>query len=105
VGCSHAGDAAGERPVERVSEGSADYTEDRMTLEVIAKAVPPEMLGSIANKPSAKVAWESIILRNVGVDRVQKVKAGSLKHELDTLTFHDRESVDDFGARIIRISN
>jgi hypothetical protein len=38
-----------------VSEGAPDYTEDRMALEVIAKAVPPEMLGSIASKLSAKV--------------------------------------------------
>jgi hypothetical protein len=38
-----------------VSEGASDYTEDRMALEVIAKAVPPEMLRSIASKLSAKV--------------------------------------------------
>jgi hypothetical protein len=38
-----------------VSEGASDYTEDRMALEVIAKAVPPKMLRSIASKLSAKV--------------------------------------------------
>jgi hypothetical protein len=51
-----------------VSDGTTDFMEDRMALEVIAKAVPLEMLGSIASKPSARVAWESLILRNVGVD-------------------------------------
>jgi hypothetical protein len=51
-----------------VSDGTTDFMEDRMALEVIAKAVPPEMLGSIASKPSARAAWESLILRNVGVD-------------------------------------
>jgi hypothetical protein len=56
-----------------------DYTEDRMALEVITKAVPPELLGSTASKTSIKEVWDAIILRNVGVDRVRKVKASSLK--------------------------
>jgi hypothetical protein len=33
--------------------GMADFTEDRLALEVIAKVVPPELMGSIASKPSA----------------------------------------------------
>jgi hypothetical protein len=49
--------------------------------------------------------WQAIILRNVGVDRVRKAKANSLKHEFDSLTFNDVESVDDFGVRISRIIN
>jgi hypothetical protein len=88
-----------------VKEGSEDYTEDPMALEVIAKAVPPEMLGSIMSKPTMKVAWESITLRNVGVDRVWKAKASSVKREFDALTFLDSESVDDFGTCIEQITN
>jgi hypothetical protein len=37
-----------------VSEGTSDYTEDRMALKVISKAVPVEMMGSIASKPTSK---------------------------------------------------
>jgi hypothetical protein len=88
-----------------VTEGESDYTEDRMALEVIAKAVTPELMGLIASKPSVKAAWEAIILRNVGVDRVRKAKASTLKREFDSLTFLDGESIDDFGARIGRITN
>jgi hypothetical protein len=87
------------------TEGGIEYTEDRMALEVIAKAVPPEMLGSIVNKTLVKAVWDSIILRNVGVDRVCKSKVNLLKHEFDSITFHDGESVDDFGACIGRIAN
>jgi hypothetical protein len=36
--------------------GTMDFTEDRLALEVIAKAVPPELMGSIASKPSAMAA-------------------------------------------------
>jgi hypothetical protein len=88
-----------------VIEGTSDYTEDRLALEVISKAVPAELMGTMASKPSAKAAWESIILRNVGVDRVRKAKASTLKREFDSLAFLDGESVDDFGARIGRIMN
>jgi hypothetical protein len=85
--------------------GTMDYTEDRLALEVIAKALPPELMGSIASKPSAMAAWESLVLRNVGVDRVRKVKVSTLKREFDSLTFEVGESIDDFSTRFSRITN
>jgi hypothetical protein len=85
--------------------GMMDYTEDRLALEVIAKAVPPELMGSIASKPSEKAAWESLVMRNVGVDRVCKAKASTLKREFNSLTFEAGESIDDFGTRLSRITN
>jgi regulation of enolase protein 1 (concanavalin A-like superfamily) len=83
-----------------MSEGTSDYTEDRMAPEVISKAVPVGMMSSIASKASTKVVWESITLRNVGVDRVHMVKARSIKHEFDSLMFDNDELVDDFGTCI-----
>jgi ribosomal protein L15 len=88
-----------------VSEGTSDYTEDRMALEVISKSVPVLMMGSIVSKSMAKAAWEAITLCNVGGDQVHKAKASSLKREFDSLMFNDGESMDDFGARIGWISN
>jgi hypothetical protein len=49
-----------------VSEGTSDYMEERMALEVIAKAVPLELLGLIVSKVSAKEAWDAIILPSSG---------------------------------------
>jgi hypothetical protein len=88
-----------------MSEGTSDYTEDRMAPEVISKAVPVGMMSSIASKASTKVVWESITLRNVGVDRVHMVKARSIKHEFDSLMFNNDELVDDFGTCIGQIMN
>jgi uncharacterized membrane protein YgcG len=85
--------------------GTTDFTEDRLALEVITKAVPPELMGSIASKPSALAAWESLVLRNVGVDRVRKAKASTLKREFDSLTFEAGESIDDFSTRLSQITN
>jgi hypothetical protein len=88
-----------------VSVRTTDYTKDRMALEVISKAVLVEMMGPITSKLTAKASWESIKLHNVGVDRVRKVKASTLKRELDSLMFLDRESIVEFGARLGRITN
>jgi uncharacterized membrane protein YgcG len=85
--------------------GTTDFTVDRLALEVIAKVVPPELMGSIVSKPSAMAAWESLVLRNVGVDRVHRAKASTLKREFDSLTFETGESIDDFGTRLSRITN
>lgn len=42
-----------------VSLGTNDLLEERMALEVIFMAVPPEMLGTMENKANAKIAWEA----------------------------------------------
>jgi hypothetical protein len=65
----------------------------------------PELMGSIVSKPSVMAAWESLVLRNVGVDRVRKVKVSTLKREFDSLTFEAGESIDDFGMRLSRITS
>jgi hypothetical protein len=46
-----------------------------------------------------------LVLRNVGVDRVCKAKASTLKREFDSLTFKVGESIDDFGMRLSQITN
>jgi hypothetical protein len=85
--------------------GTNDYTEDRMALEVIAKVVPAEMMGSIATKATAKIAWDAIRTMYVGVEWVRKAKAGTLRREFDTLRFKDGESLDDFFIRINMIAH
>jgi hypothetical protein len=84
-----------------VSDSTDDFTEDRMALEVISKAIPPEHMGTVASK----AAWDMLRLRNIRVDRIRKAKAGTLKREFDALKFREGESVDDFGSCLSRITN
>jgi hypothetical protein len=42
------------------STGDVDMQLDRMALDAICSAIPPEMISTIAVKASAKEAWESI---------------------------------------------
>jgi uncharacterized membrane protein YgcG len=83
-----------------VSVGTDDYTEDRMALEVLTKVVPPKLMGTIANKASAKATWDALYLRNVGAERVRKARASTLRREFDSLKFEAGETIDDFGVRI-----
>ncbi|WVZ90574.1 hypothetical protein U9M48_036865 [Paspalum notatum var. saurae] len=76
-----------------------------MALEVLTKAVLAELMGMIANKATTKIAWDSIKLMNVSLERVRKAKASILRREFDSLKFKDGETVDDFGIRINRIAN
>jgi uncharacterized membrane protein YgcG len=83
-----------------VSVGTDDYTEDRMALEVLTKAVPPELMGTISNKASAKATWDALYLRNVSAECVRKARASTLRREFDSLKFEAGETVNDFGVRI-----
>jgi hypothetical protein len=75
-----------------------------MTLEVLTKAVLPELMGTITNKASAKAAWYALCLRNVGTERVHKARASTLWQEFDLLKFEAGETIDDFSARINRLT-
>jgi hypothetical protein len=58
------------------------------------------MVSSLADKPTAKDAWDSIAASHVGIDRVRKATVQKLRQEWDHLTFRSREDVDDFALRL-----
>jgi hypothetical protein len=76
-----------------------------MALEVIAKAVLTEMMGSIFNKSTTKIARDVIKTMYIGVEQVRKAKASVLRHEFDVLKFKYGESLDDFFVRIKKITH
>jgi hypothetical protein len=61
-----------------VSISTEDFIEDRMALEVLTKAVPQELMGTNANKATAKEAWDSLFLRNIRADHVRAHFTGIL---------------------------
>jgi hypothetical protein len=87
-----------------VSFGTDGYTEDCMALEVLTKAVPPELMGTITNKASAKAAWDALYLHNVGTKRVCKARVSTLRQEFNSLKFEAGETIDDFGACTNRLT-
>jgi hypothetical protein len=69
---THEGEVAGTRQLWDVVEfGDAEFHEDRLALDALLASVPPEMASSLADKPTAKDAWDSIIVASrIGNDRV-----------------------------------
>jgi hypothetical protein len=58
-----------------VSARTINYTEDHMVMEVISKAVPVEMMGSIVSKPTVKTVCRSYsaMLGSTGYARPRQV--------------------------------
>ncbi|XP_062198312.1 uncharacterized protein LOC133901033 [Phragmites australis] len=48
---------------------------------------------------------EAIKTMHVGVERIRKAKASTLRRNFDTLKFHNGETVEEFGVRITGITN
>jgi hypothetical protein len=90
---------------EAVSVGTGEFIDDRNALEALCKAVPPELQGVLANKATTKEAWDALKTRHLGVDRVRKAKAQTLRQEFDVIAFREGESVDDFSCRLTKITD
>jgi uncharacterized membrane protein YgcG len=76
-----------------------------MAFDAICSVVPPKMISTLATKPSAKEAWESIKTMRIVIDYVRKVSAQKLCREYEQLTFRDGESIEDFAMRLSSLMN
>jgi hypothetical protein len=54
--------------------------EDRLALDALCSAVPPEMVSTLAVKPTAKLAWEAVRIMRIGDDCVRKTTAQRVRH-------------------------
>src|SRR6266540_934976 len=80
--------------------GGVSHQDDRMALEALIRAVPPEMVSTVAVKATAKEAWDAIKTLRVGNDRVRKATAQKVRKEYETIVFREGEAVDGFYLRL-----
>ncbi|CAA7409651.1 unnamed protein product [Spirodela intermedia] len=99
-------DGVVQRVIREVSAGTGfpmltktNYS-DWAPLDALCSAVPPEMWPVIANKETAKEAWEAIATMRIGDDRVKKTSAQNLRRQFDSATFKEGESVEDYVLRL-----
>jgi hypothetical protein len=83
-----------------IDGGDVEEQEDMMALDALCSAVPPEMARAIADKETAKEAWDSIATMRVGDDRVKENSAQQLRREFELASFKDGETVEDFALRL-----
>jgi hypothetical protein len=76
--------------------GDADFDEDRWVLEALLTIVPMEMHSSLANKQTAKDAWDTIVVARIDSDHARRSTLQKLRQEWENLAFKPGEDVDDF---------
>jgi hypothetical protein len=87
-------------------EGNASsVANDKAALATILRAVPQEMVGTLAVKKMAKEAWDAVKIMRMGVDRVREASAQHLRKEFNTIEFNADETLDKFNMRIMGIVN
>lgn len=81
-----------------------EYREDRSALSAILRAVPGEMLSSLARKHTTRSASEAVKTLRVGFQQVRDSNATQLKDFTD-ISFKDGELIDDFALRNVSLAN
>ncbi|XP_063945046.1 uncharacterized protein LOC135151491 [Daucus carota subsp. sativus] len=72
----------------------------QMALAAIYQGVPEDILLTIADKETAKEAWEAIKTMCMGVERVKEAKVQTLKGEFESLVMKESEKIDDFCMKL-----
>ena len=67
---------------------------------MILTTLPEDILMQVAQYSKAKEVWESIKVRYIGADRVQKARLQTLRSELETLKMKTDETVNDFAGKL-----
>ena len=73
---------------------------DKVALAMLYQGLPKDMLLSIAEKETAKDAWDALKTMCQGADRVKKAKVQTLKTEFESLSMKSNEQLDDFCLRL-----
>ena len=65
--------------------------------------MPEDVLLTIAQKETAKEAWEAIKTMCMGVERVKEANVQTLKGEFESLTMKKMDKIDDFCMKLSEI--
>lgn len=73
---------------------------DQIALAMIYQGIPEGMLLSLADKDTAKGAWEAIKTLCQGADKVKNARVQTLKAEFEGMTMKEDETIDDFHMKL-----
>jgi len=77
-----------------------EYHDDRVAMAGILRSVPAELWSTLARKPTAMEAWETIKSLRIGDERARDASAQQLRREFNSISFKEGETVSEFGLRI-----
>lgn len=73
---------------------------DKRALAVIYQGISEEQLLSIADKSTAKGAWDALKIMSLGAEKVKQARAQTLKGEFEALRMKETEQLDDFYMKL-----
>lgn len=73
---------------------------DKIALAMIYQGIPEDVLLSLADKKTAKDAWEAIKTMSQGAEKVKTAKVQTLKVEFEALCMRDTDQMDDFYMKV-----
>jgi hypothetical protein len=88
-----------------IQYGAEDDGDDRAALAALLRAVPPELVRTLAVKDCTKTAWEAIKTMRLGCERVREAKAQTRRREWEHLRFKAGETIEEFAIRLTAIVN
>ena len=83
-----------------VSTESIDEKKMHTTKAMIFQTLPEDVLMQVAQYESAKEVWDSIKVRFLGANLVQKARLQTLRTEIEALKMKENESVNDFAGKL-----
>ncbi|XP_074326571.1 uncharacterized protein LOC141664515 [Apium graveolens] len=73
---------------------------DKRALAMIYPSIPDELMLTLAERKTAKDAWEAIKTVSLGAIKVKQAKAQTLKSEFESLNIKDTDQLDDFCMKL-----
>ncbi|GJS89530.1 hypothetical protein Tco_0772166 [Tanacetum coccineum] len=83
-----------------ITEDEVDEKKNYTTKGIIFQTLPENVLLQVSKHKNANYVWESIKVRYIGAERVQKARLQILRNELEMLKMNDNESINDFAGKI-----
>ncbi|XP_074355921.1 uncharacterized protein LOC141695582 [Apium graveolens] len=84
-------------------KGAVDEKIVQVALAAIYQGVPEDVLLSIADKETAKEAWEVIKMMCMGVEKVKEAKVQTLKGEFSSLIMKEMDKIEGFCMKLSEI--
>ncbi|XP_074378549.1 uncharacterized protein LOC141720091 [Apium graveolens] len=77
-----------------------DERQNKIALATIYQGIPEDVLLSVAEKETAKEAWETIRTLCQGAERVKRARVQTLKGEFEFMCMKDADSLDDLCLKL-----
>lgn len=87
----------------RTANTTVEVKKDKLALAATYQGIPEDLLLSLAEKKTAKEAWDDLKTMFIGADRVKIARIQTLKAEFEALNMKESEAVDEFAVKVSNI--